>query len=160
MHDKEGRCMNQPKVEVSVASVKDILALQTILKENYDGQSPWSHTIFWLELSRKKNGCYYKAVMDKKIVGFIGIRISQDDAHVTNIAVHPDYQRLGIGTILLNHFLQYAVDNDCKQLSLEVKSTNELAIKLYERYGFVQVGLKKNYYKETKEDAIDMFYYL
>ncbi|MGO2083114.1 ribosomal protein S18-alanine N-acetyltransferase [Vagococcus sp.] len=138
----------------------DVPMLQHILKQLYDGRSPWSYTIFLLELSRKDNGRYLKISFEGVVVGFIGIRIERADAHITNIAITPTFQGRGLGTLLLKKAEEYARNNDCISLSLEVKRSNKGAIRLYQRLGFEIKGLKKEYYKEDLEDALDMIYWL
>lgn len=139
-----------------LAKVTDILAFQQVLKNVYDGESPWSTAILWMELSKKKYGRYVKAQLNNKLVGFGGIRIECDDAHITNIAVIKEYQEQGIGTQILNQLKEEAQKSECLTMSLEVRASNHRAISVYESFGFQQIGVKKEYYRELREDAIEM----
>lgn len=148
--------MIEKKLEFQLAKVTDIMAFQQVLKNVYDGESPWSTTILWMELSKKKYGRYIKAQLDHKLVGFGGIRIECDDAHITNIAVLPEYQSQGIGTSLLNELKEEAENLSCHSMSLEVRASNHQAISVYQSFGFEQVGIKEGYYLSSREDAIEM----
>ncbi|MGX4685867.1 ribosomal protein S18-alanine N-acetyltransferase [Vagococcus sp. JNUCC 83] len=148
--------MIESNVEFQLAKVTDIMAFQHVLKDVYDGESPWSTAILWLELSKKKYGRYVKAQINQVLVGFAGIRVECDDAHITNIAVLKDYQSRGIGTLLLHQLKKEALDLDCHTMSLEVRASNKRAIEVYEYFGFQQVGVKEGYYRSLKEDAVEM----
>lgn len=144
-------------ITFEVAKVTDIYLLQYLLKQVY-GKSPWSYTVFWIELNKKQNGLYLKALNQGELVGFIGIRIEASDAHITNIAVLPKFQQKGLGKKLLEQAETFAVNRGCLTLSLEVKESNRIAISFYEKYGFFNNGIKPNYYKDNQENAIDMIY--
>lgn len=151
--------MEDERVAFESAKVTDIYVLQTILKKVY-GKSPWSNTIFWIELTKKQNGLYLKVLDKNKTVGFVGVRVEGSDAHITNIAVLPDCQNQGFGKQLLEQAEKFALSKDCLTLSLEVKKSNVQAITLYKKFGFFENGVKPKYYKEDEEDAIDMVYVL
>lgn len=140
-----------------LAKVTDILSFQQLLKNVYGGESPWSIAILWMELSKKRYGRYVKAQLDNRLVGFAGIRIECDDAHVTNIAVLKEYQSQGIGTQLLYQLRNEAIKSECLSMSLEVRASNKQAISVYESFGFKQTGIKEGYYRELQEDAIEMW---
>jgi ribosomal-protein-alanine N-acetyltransferase len=90
------------------------------------------------------------------IVGFSGIWMMADEAHVTNIAVRQKYQCRGIGGLLLLATIDIACELKASFLTLEVRASNVNAQKLYSRYGFVQTGLRRGYYLDNREDAIIM----
>ena len=90
------------------------------------------------------------------IVGFIGSWIMADEAHITSIAVREDYRRQGIGELLLISAIDLAMELKADILTLEVRVSNTGAQKLYSKYGFTQVGLRKGYYTDNREDAIIM----
>lgn len=144
-------------ITFEVAKITDIYLLQYLLKQVY-GKSPWSYTVFWIELNKKQNGLYLKALNQGELVGFVGIRIEASDAHITNIAVLPSFQQKGLGKELLKQTELFAIRKDCLTLSLEVKASNRVAISFYEKYGFFTNGIKPNYYKDNQEDALDMLY--
>ncbi|MFC1911792.1 ribosomal protein S18-alanine N-acetyltransferase [Chloroflexota bacterium] len=90
------------------------------------------------------------------VVGFAGIWILADEVHITNIAVRNLYQRQGIGELLLIATIDLAAELKASLLTLEVRASNLPAQKLYGKYGFVQVGLRRGYYTDNREDAVLM----
>ena len=90
------------------------------------------------------------------VVGFAGIWILADEAHITNIAVRNLYQRQGIGELLLIATIDLSAELKTTLLTLEVRASNLPAQKLYEKYGFVQAGLRRAYYTDNREDALLM----
>ena len=90
------------------------------------------------------------------VVGFAGIWTLADEVHITNIAVRNLYQRQGIGERLLIATIDLAAELKASLLTLEVRASNLPAQKLYEKYGFVQVGLRRGYYTDNREDAVLM----
>jgi [ribosomal protein S18]-alanine N-acetyltransferase len=90
------------------------------------------------------------------IIGFAGLWILVGEAHVVNIATKPDYRRRGIGELLLLSLIELALNEYCNLLTLEVRASNGIAQKLYEKYGFTVRGARKGYYTDNREDAIIM----
>jgi ribosomal-protein-alanine N-acetyltransferase len=90
------------------------------------------------------------------IVGFVGSWIMADEAHITSIAVREAYRRQGIGELLLISAIDLATELKASILTLEVRVSNTGAQQLYLKYGFTQVGLRKRYYTDNREDAIIM----
>jgi len=77
-----------------------------------------------------------------------------DEAHITILAVHPDYRRLGLGQILLITLLKFACQRKLKWATLEVRASNQAAISLYQHFGFQEAGRRKRYYQDNGEDAL------
>lgn len=103
-----------------------------------------------------KNKNYYYLVAknnEKKIVGYIGISYVLDEADIISIVVHKDYTKNGIATLLLQEIFKFAKDNNIQKLMLEVRNSNIPAQKLYEKHGFKQITIRKNYY-DNSEDAL------
>lgn len=90
------------------------------------------------------------------IVGFAGIWILADEAHITNIAVRKRYQRQGIGELLLIAIIELTRELKANFMTLEVRASNTVAQSLYHKYGFTQVGLRRGYYTDNREDGIIM----
>lgn len=116
---------------------------------------------FWKPLNLKTelenpNSKYIVAKIDNNIVGFAGVWFSVDDAHITNIVVHKNYRHNGIGSVLLERLIELAKVK--LSLTLEVNTKNENAQKLYLKYGFKNLGVRKKYYNGT-EDAFIMTLY-
>jgi [ribosomal protein S18]-alanine N-acetyltransferase len=91
------------------------------------------------------------------IIGFGCFWAILDEAHITLLGVHPQYQRQGLGTLLLTALLDKARSIEMARATLEVRASNQGAIDLYERFGFQTVGRRKKYYQDTGEDGIIMW---
>jgi ribosomal-protein-alanine N-acetyltransferase len=90
------------------------------------------------------------------VVGFAGLWIMADEAHITNIAVRESYQRQGVGELLLLSAVDLAIEQKANTVTLEVRASNTAAQALYRKYYFNQVGVRRGYYIDNKEDAILM----
>ncbi|MBE6047019.1 MAG: ribosomal-protein-alanine N-acetyltransferase [Clostridium sp.] len=133
------------------SDLNDVLEISTLsLKES------WSLDSFAKELTNPL-AKYIVAKTKDKIIGFAGIWIIVDEGHVTNIAVHPDYRKNGVGSALVNSLIENSKEWGCSALTLEVRASNIPAQSLYKKYGFKQEGIRKNYYNDNKEDAIIMW---
>lgn len=113
---------------------------------------PWSQMSIESEL-RNLWSYWLVAVQDDQVVGYIGSQSSIDETDVMNIAVHPQWRRQGIGESLINRLVDDLKNRGSHALMLEVRASNEPAVGLYEKLGFTQVGCRKNYYRNPKEDA-------
>ncbi len=91
------------------------------------------------------------------IIGFAGLWLMVDEAHVTTIAMHPNYRRLGLGELMLAGLIDIAYTIGAKWVTLEVRVTNYNAQKLYRKYGFHEAGLRHRYYSDNQEDALIMW---
>lgn len=118
---------------------------------------PWSHSLFLSELALRTTRAYFVARVGRDIVGYAGVMMSMEDGHVTTIAVDPAWQRHAIGTRLLIALTREALAREARNLTLEVRLSNLGAQHLYRRFGFSPVGVRKNYYPETNEDALVMW---
>ena len=114
---------------------------------------PWSEKSVASELDNKW-ALWLVAVEDDRVTGYIGSQTSIDETDVMNVAVHPDCRRRGIAEALINALVAELKNRGSHALMLEVRSSNAPAITLYEKLGFVQVGCRKNYYRNPKEDAL------
>jgi ribosomal-protein-alanine N-acetyltransferase len=120
---------------------------------------PWSLAIFHSELALRRGRSYRVARRGRHIVGYRGLMFVEDEAHVTTVAVAPDYQHQGVATVLLLDAVASARSEGARHLSLEVATGNERAQALYRHFGFAPVGVRKNYYPVTGEDAFVMWAY-
>lgn len=119
---------------------------------------PWTHRTFVSELTEMRNGSryYMVAYVDDVMVGYAGLMFAGDDAHITNIAVDPEWQGRGVATEMMLDLAFLAHDRGCDAMTLEVRHTNNAAQQLYRRFGFVPAGVRKRYYENT-DDAIIMW---
>ncbi len=91
------------------------------------------------------------------IVGFAGLWLMVDEAHVTTIAMHPNFRRHGLGEYMLASLIEIAYEIGAKWVTLEVRVTNYNAQNLYRKYGFREAGLRHRYYSDNQEDALIMW---
>jgi len=121
---------------------------------------PWTLGVFNSELSQDEASRYYVVVRSGgKVAGYGGLMFVADEAHVTNVAVAPALRRRGIGTLLIAHLAHEGARRGCSAVTLEVRMGNTAAQELYKKFGFEAAGLRRNYYPETKEDALIMWLY-
>ena len=114
---------------------------------------PWSEKSVASELDNKW-ALWLVAVEDDRVTGYIGSQTSIDETDVMNVAVHPDFRRRGIAESLIIRLVDELKMRGSHALMLEVRASNTPAIALYEKLGFRQVGCRKNYYRNPKEDAL------
>lgn len=114
---------------------------------------PWSEMSIAHEL--ESIWSYWLVAVDgNTVAGYIGSQSSIDESDIMNVAVHPDYRRQGIAESLINKLVCDLKTRGSHALMLEVRASNAPAIALYEKLGFSQVGCRKNYYRNPKEDAL------
>ena len=113
---------------------------------------PWSEKSIASELTNKLS-LWLVAMEDDQVAGYVGSQTVMDWSDMMNVAVHPDHRRKGIGEALVTALETALRENGSQCLTLEVRDSNVPAITLYEKLGFVQVGLRRNYYRNPKEDA-------
>lgn len=119
--------------------------------------APWSYYAFAYELLQNNMAQYIVALTGQKVVGYCGMWLILDEAHITNVAVHPDYRQKNIGKSLMLEMINLAVQNGSTGMTLEVRPTNTAARRLYEQLGFEEKGRRKRYYTDNNEDAIIMW---
>ncbi len=117
---------------------------------------PWPNDAYRNELSTNRLASYVVARADDGIVGFAGLWVMVDEAHVTTFAVDPRWRRRGVGERLLLALLDIAVARRAREATLEVRLSNMPARRLYEKYGFRPVGIRPRYYSDNGEDALIM----
>ena len=114
---------------------------------------PWSENSVASELKNPLS-CWLVAEEEGVVAGYIGSQTVMDESDMMNVAVHPDHRRKGIAAALVNELVEALKKRESHCLTLEVRASNEPAKALYEKLGFTQVGLRKNYYRNPKEDAL------
>ena len=116
---------------------------------------PWSYKAL-CNFTRYDTNKILVAKKDNRVVGYITYSIVLDEVQIANVATHPDFRRMGIAQKLLTYLYEEAKAGGMSLITLEVRHSNEPAIKLYQKCGFAVVGRRKNYYKNPTEDAILM----
>lgn len=149
--------MTEPCGEVCLRAMQWSDLEQVMLIEGASYLSPWSRGSFEREISENSTATYVVAEQDGRICGYAGMWVLLDEGHITNVAVHPDHRRRGLGTALLSELARRAERLGVLQLTLEVRPSNHGAQALYQRLGFVARGRRKGYYSDTGEDAIIMW---
>lgn len=140
------------------ATSQDIDTLIKIEEAVYDGQAPWLLRDFLSELSRPHIRLYLVAERNAQIVAFAGGAYRRDtqDIHITNIAVLPIWQNIGLGSTIMTEIRLFAEQIGVMTMTLEARVSNSGAIALYQRLGYEQIGIKKGYYLGDHEDAVSM----
>jgi ribosomal-protein-alanine N-acetyltransferase len=118
---------------------------------------PWSLTLFMSELNLRTTRAYVAARVDGEVVGYAGLMFTGDESHVTTIAVDPRWHRHKIGSRMLSHLTRVSRERNVRHMTLEVRVANAGAQAMYRKFGFEPAGIRKNYYAETKEDALIMW---
>jgi ribosomal-protein-alanine N-acetyltransferase len=132
--------------------------LRSVLKiEQQVYPRPWSMGLFMSEIGYRDSRLYVVARVGTRVVGYGGLMLVLDDGHITTLAVDPAQHRQQIGTRLLHRLTSGAIDRGAKNLTLEVRASNDAAQGLYRAFGFAPAGIRKGYYVENKEDAIVMW---
>lgn len=146
---------NLRDIKLEPMTLKDLDRVLQIESRSY--QHPWSRRAFVSEVTDNDYAYYYVARLGDVIVGYVGMWIILEEAHITNIAVDPDYRRLGIGRYMLETMFDRAREHGATRMTLEVRVSNVTAQNLYKKLGFAERGIRKGYYTDTHEDAIVMW---
>ena len=146
--------MTGPVLVVRPMTYDDLPEVQHIERSSF--ATPWPSNAYRQELETNRLAHYVVAVMGGAIVGYAGIWLMVDEAHVTTFAVHPRYRRRRIGERLLVALLDLSLARHAHEATLEVRLSNLPARRLYEKYGFRPVGIRPRYYSDDHEDALIM----
>jgi ribosomal-protein-alanine N-acetyltransferase len=156
MRRSPGIAVDEPaELEITRMRRRHLKGVMAIERQVYP--RPWSPNLFLSEMGELRNRAYLVARTGKDVIGYGGMMCYGDEAHVTTIAVDPLHHRRKIGTRLLYELIEEAIRMGARAVSLEVRVSNWGAQVLYSRFGFRPVGIRKNYYQETGEDALVMW---
>ena len=146
----------RPPVALRIAPMTfdDLPAVHAIERASFS--VPWPDDAYRHELTTNRLASYVVARTDDAIVGFAGLWVMVDEAHVTTFAVDPRWRRRGVGERLLLTLLDIAMARKAREATLEVRLSNMPARRLYEKYGFRPVGIRPRYYSDNGEDALIM----
>lgn len=144
--------MNSYKIELMNSShVKGVFEVSKLsLAES------WNIDSIEKELSNKL-AKYLVALHGDKVIGFVGMWIVFHEGDITNVAVHPEYRKQGVGNLLIDNLITLCKENNINSLTLEVRESNIPAQSLYKKHGFKEEGIRKNFYNNPKENAIIMW---
>lgn len=117
---------------------------------------PW-HKESFMEMIFNKDAKYLVAICDGKVVGSCGMRNIVGEGDISNVVTDQAYRRQGVGRKMLEELLKEGIEMGIEAFTLEVRKSNEAAIRLYEQLGFVTEGIRKNFYEKPREDALIMW---
>lgn len=143
------------RVTIRQMESKDINEVYEIEKESFS--IPWSYEALKKEVEENLLALYIVAEIDEKVVGYLGMWKIMDEAHITNIAVKKDYRGQGIGDYLMMAIIDYCEKHNIPNITLKVRKSNQVAINLYKKHGFVDCGIRPKYYTDENEDALIMW---
>lgn len=133
--------------------VEDLDQVMEIEKDLF--HVPWTREGYFTFLT-KENTMFLVVEEKEQILGYCGLLMVLDEGDVTNVAVRRDRQREGIGNFLMESMIRLAKEQGIIKIHLEVRQSNDTAIRLYERLGFTRDGIRRNYYENPVENAILM----
>lgn len=140
-------------LKLSKMSIEDLKSIKNVLASDFDNF--WSFDVLEEELECDNSYVIVAKVDENTIVGFAGLKVILDEADIMNIVVKKDFRHNGIGSVLLENLINYSKDLNLKTITLEVNENNLSAIRLYDKFSFDKLGIRKNYY-DGKSDAIIM----
>jgi [ribosomal protein S18]-alanine N-acetyltransferase len=146
--------MTAVALEIRTLQLSDLAAIEGIEQRAYP--TPWSRSMFASELAKPTSICL-GAFEGLDLVGYVINSRYVDAWHIMNVAVAPEQQRRGIATQLLERLFELTDDDERRGYTLEVRVSNEAAIKLYDRLGFEARGIRRGYYTDNREDALIMW---
>ena len=141
-------------IVVDRMTVDDLGAVQEIEGESFS--TPWPPHAYRSELETNRLAHYIVARYGDQLVGFAGMWLMVDEAHITTFAVRRTWRRQGVGERLLLALLDLSKARGGREATLEVRPSNHPARRLYEKYGFALVGVRPRYYSDDNEDALIM----
>lgn len=133
---------------------KDIPSVVTIERETFS--DPWSEDSFRTEILRENN-IYLVAIEDETLAGYCGLWGIAGEGQITNVAVRKENRNHGVGKRMLTELIAIGNEKGLNSYTLEVRESNEWAIRLYESLGFRGAGIRKDFYSHPKENAIIMW---
>ena len=139
-------------MEIRTMESEDVPAVLSLEREVYP--EPWTEGVFRDELGQPSR-VYITAVEGEELIGYAGMMVIFEDAHITTVSVHPNARGEGVAKRMMLHLVEAALAAEAEHLTLEVRSSNDAAQALYRRFGFAPVGVRKDYY--LNEDALIMW---
>ena len=135
---------------------KQIIGERTVAQQ-LEPEKPRRSRLFPLSLLPNRPAVTTSSPDLASIIGFAGLWLMVDEAHITTIAMHPDFRQRGLGEFLLVSLIDTAYEIGARWVTLEVRVSNSVAQSLYRKYGFHQAGVRHRYYSDNQEDALIMW---
>ncbi len=143
------------ELNIRAMELADIDAVLAVEEASF--VTPWSRPAFAAEIEDNDLACYLVVEAGGKVVGYAGMWVILDEAHVTNVALLPVFRGRGLGTRLMDALCMIAKALGAVRMTLEVRPSNHAAQRLYGKLGFEARGVRPGYYTDTKEDAVIMW---
>ena len=137
---------------MTIEDIDNVYKIETV-----SFSTPWSKEAFYNELTQNRFAKYIVIQHEEELVGYCGAWIVVDEAHITNIAILPEYRGMKLGETLLKKVMTEAKRLGAKSMTLEVRMSNMIAQNLYRKLGFQNGAIRKNYYTDNHEDALVMW---
>ncbi len=146
------------EITVRRAEERDLDAITLIEARCFEGQDPWSRNAFYNEIVENADRTLYLAAeKDQTVLGYMGVWKILDEGHITNVAVDPDHRRQHIAEKIIEEMIRRTSEEGITSWTLEVRADNEPAIRLYEKMGFREEGVRPGYYEYDGTDALIMW---
>jgi [ribosomal protein S18]-alanine N-acetyltransferase len=141
--------------EISIREMREDDVPQILTIENASFSTPWTEAAFLHEI-HKPYALNLVLLVGTRLAGYLCLNFVFEEGHILNLAVHADFRRRGLATLLMRDGLTELKKKGCRFIYLEVRGSNNVAQTFYERFGFKVVGLRKKYYTNPIEDAVVM----
>jgi len=141
-------------IETRALGLSDLNSIDAIEQRAY--RTPWSRSMFASELAKASSVCI-GAFDGEQLIGYVINSRYVDAWHIMNVAVDTDFRHRGVATHLLEQVFELTKDDQRRGYTLEVRVSNDRAISLYEKLGFVRQGIRRGYYTDNREDALIMW---
>lgn len=152
---KAGKAANKMDLIIRKAGPLDYEEMAMIDEKCFS--IPWSAESFYRELTKNKIALYVVAEVGGFVVGYMGLWRVEDEGHITNVAVLPEYRERNIASAMMTVLFETCEKNGITDFTLEVRKSNMPARCLYEKHGFRSEGVRPKYYDDNKEDAVIMW---
>ncbi|MDO4616514.1 MAG: ribosomal protein S18-alanine N-acetyltransferase [Lachnospiraceae bacterium] len=123
--------------------------------EQMNFSTPWTREDFHTWLNRQE-GLFLAAELEGRVIGYCGVILAPPEGDITNVSVLSEHRGRGVGSMLVSKLLKQIEDRKIERIFLEVRESNQQAIRLYEQLGFNRIGVRKRYYEKPEEDALVM----
>jgi len=143
-----------PQYDIQIMTMAHVDEVHAIEEATF--ATPWSRDSIEREVAGNMCARYLVICEEGHVLGYAGMWLVMDEAHITNVAIRADKRGLGLGEKLMRALVQLAADSGMNWMTLEVRASNTAAQNLYKKLGFFNVGRRKNYYEDNHEDAVLM----
>lgn len=147
-----------PEIEITNMRRVHLTDVMRIEKEAFS--TPWTEEMFRQEVEDNEMSRSFVALYEGRLIGYFVAWFIHDQVHLLNIAVASSHKRRGIAKRMLEYLIDLSTNQNKQMITLEVRESNESAIALYRAFGFIQIGLRREYYTDDKENAVLMLKYL